>query len=281
MKPTHIIAAIISAAAIAGLHSCDSGIDYPEPKLVVEGTFDSDGFPDVILTLSVVPDDRYTDISEALMRWATVTVSDNNGNTAILTGAPSKLHYPPYHYYTYDIKGTPGHTYTIHAKYKELVAQSTITMPRPTPIDSITTAVLADNDTLRALTVHLTAPDDCPAYYHISTQVYGHDRRFLPGTLGTAEAHTPGEHITIAAMRGKTSTDTLDFVPQMPVGATVAIRLERVDAQVYHFWREFGSAALFGHSQFFTSSFSLPTNIEGGLGVWSPQGVSTATVEVK
>ena len=88
MKPTHIIAAIISAAAIAGLHSCDSGIDYPEPKLVVEGTFDSDGFPDVILTLSVVPDDRYTDISEALMRWATVTVSDNDGNTAILTGAP-------------------------------------------------------------------------------------------------------------------------------------------------------------------------------------------------
>ena len=280
MKPRYAIAALFSAAIIC-LAGCDDGVDYPEPKLVIEGAFDSDGHPDIILTLSVVPDDRYTDISESLMRWATVSVSDQNGNTAVLTGSTSKRHFPPYHYYTYDIKGKPANKYTDHAKYMSLTPQKTVTRPTPPPNDSLTAERLPENDTLRALTVHFTAPRDCPAYYHISTYVEGRDRRYLPGTLGTAEAHTPGEHITVAAMRGKTSTDTLDFVPQMPVGARVAVKLERVDPEVYRFWREFSSAALFGHSQFFSSSFSLPTNIEGGLGVWSPQGVSEAIVEAE
>lgn len=266
---------------MAALISCSDDYDYLQPQLVLEGSFDSMGYPDVILTKSIVTDGSDYDVSELLMRWATVRISDDTGREVILTGAPSKQHFPPYHYYTTEMRGEPGRTYTITATYRDMCVTASASMPYPTPIDSISSATVAECDTLRALTVHFTAPADCPAYYHVSTQLRGFDGRFLPGTLGVVEAHTPGMAMSVPAMRAKTSTDTADFVPHMPVGSVCGIRLERVEPAIYEFWKVFSNQALFGSSEFFATTFSLPGNIDGGFGIWSPQGVDIVYVDVE
>ncbi|MDE6526674.1 MAG: DUF4249 domain-containing protein, partial [Muribaculaceae bacterium] len=107
-------------ACLAALSSCGDEYDYLQPQLVLEGSFDSMGYPDVILTKSIVTDGADYDASELLMRWATVRISDDTGREVILTGAPSKQHFPPYHYYTTEMRGEPGRTYTITATYRDM-----------------------------------------------------------------------------------------------------------------------------------------------------------------
>ncbi|MCM1068206.1 MAG: DUF4249 domain-containing protein [Muribaculaceae bacterium] len=266
--------------ALLALTACANTPELPGPALVVEGSIDSDGYPDVIVTLSVQADGSNVDLSDAMMRMATVTISDDAGNSAVLTGAPSSKHFPPYHYFTYDIKGVPGRTYTLTARYRDLSVSSTAYMPYPTPIDSVVLGTIATSDTLRTATVHFTAPDDCPAYYHLSTRVVGLDGRFLPATLGITEVNEPGANVCMEALRAKTSIDTLDYVPHYPIGSVALFKLERVEREVYDFWKMFSNSSLFGSSEFFDSSFSLPSNIEGGYGIWSPAGASTAIVEI-
>ena len=277
MKTIHSLYAVVAALSLT---ACADVPDLPPRRLVIEGTFDSGGYPDVIVTLSIPADGSEVDVSEALMRWATVTISDNTGREVILTGGPSKKHFPPYHYYSYDIKGEPGRTYTLTARYRDLLATSTAYMPYPTPITGTRTHPVEGNDTLRSLEVLFTAPDDCPAYYHVSTQLLGSDLRPLPATLGIVEANTPGEAMSFTAMRAKTSTDTLDYTPYFPIDSEVRVKLERVDKPAYDFWKMFSNSALFGSSEFFDSSFSLPSNIEGGYGIWSPAGTSTVIVKM-
>ena len=263
------------------LAACESEFEPLPSRLVLEGCFDSMGYPDIILTRSIVTDGTNTDVSELLMRWATVRISDDSGREVILTGSPSKRHFPPYHYTTTEMRGEPGRTYTITATYRDLSVTATARMPYPTLIDSVSSAPVSDNDTLRALTLHFTAPNDCPAYYHVSTMLHGCDGRFLPGTLGVVEATTPGAAMSVPAMRAKSSVDTADFVPHMPAGALCGIRLERVEPEIYEFWKVFSNQALFGSSEFFDTTFSLPGHVDGGFGIWSPQGVDIVYIEVE
>ena len=59
----------------------------------------------------------------------------------------------------------------------------------------------------------------------------------------------------------------------------MSVRLERVSKQVYDFWSAFDNASMFGGSQFVTVDSSLPSNIEGGCGVWSAQGVDFSYIK--
>lgn len=275
----YILPLIVSLILVA---ACEEEGPLPEPRMVLEGGIDSDGYPEVFLTMSVVPGGTPSDISEALVRWASVSVTEETeGRTVMLTGAPSRDHFPPYRYYSYEMKGRPGHIYTVAARYKGQEITSTSPMPEATPIGGVRQEPVPSDPSLRALTLYFTAPRDCPAYYHVAVRVRGDGARFLPGTLGTAEALEPGAEVTVPVLRGKTSTDTLDLPAQMPVGAVVDVRLERVTEPVWRFWRAFNNAALVGSSQFISSSQSMPSNITGGYGVWAARGTSAITVKVE
>lgn len=275
----YILPLVVSLILVS---ACEQEGPVPGPRMVLEGGIDSDGYPEVFLTMSVVPGGTPTEISEALVRWASVSLTDETeGRTVMLTGAPSRDHFPPYRYYSYEMRGVPGHTYTVAARYKGNEVFSTSTMPEPTPVGGVRQERVVSDSSLRALTLYFTAPQDCPAYYHVSVRVRGSGARFLPGTLGTAEALQPGSEVTVPILRAKTSTDTLDTPVQMPVDSVVDVRLERVSEPVWRFWKAFNSAALTGSSQFISSSQSLPSNITGGYGIWAARGASEITVRVE
>lgn len=262
-------------AASCGSSSSDSPV-MPS-RLTLEGHIDDNGFASVLLTEAITPSPEGGLISDAVIRWGKITLSDGH-STVILTGGPDNDYAPPYRYFSHALTGRAGRTYTITAEYEGRTVSAVCTMPPPTPIDSLTAGRVAGNDTLRSVTLHFTAPDDCPAYYHISSRLPGRDPRFYPAVLGCVTANTPGEHISVPAYRGKHFTETSDFTPQWPVGSTATVRLERVTHEVYRFWEAFNNVVLFGGSQFIGTPESLPGNISGGYGVWSAQGTSTASI---
>lgn len=190
-------------------------------------------------------------------------------------------HFPPFRYYTFDIKGVPGRTYRIVADYEDLHAEAECTMPFPTSIDSIAVRSIQGNDSLRSATLHFTAPADCPAYFCVTLRDLDPRGRPLPAMMGCVRADVPGVHMELPLLRPKNSLDTVPFIPQFTIGQRYDVTLCRVSPEVYEFWDGYNDLTIFGGSQFVSASSSLRGNIRGGFGVWSAQGASTGLLEVK
>lgn len=257
----------------------------PEPevapvRLVIEGYMDSGGYPDVLVNMSMVPSDEEGSVVESVVKWGFVTLSDGESEV-VLTGGVDYDYFPPYHYYSYQMKGEPGKTYTLTANYHGMTATSTVTMPYPTPIDRVEMAPVAGCDTVRHITVHFKAPADCPAYYHLSAQVIGEDGHPYPCMLGAHEVVHPGEEVSLPVYRGNSNRQTGSYTSDMPVGRKVVVRLSRVTRDVFLFWRAYDNASLVAGSVFVGAPGSLASNVADGYGVWSAQGTSAALVDVQ
>ncbi len=260
--------------------SCSDDREPPqESRLVVEGQIDSDGYPRVFLTLSASADADGGLISDNIVRWGKVTVSDGE-NEVILTGRPQQGLLPPFVYYSYDMKGEPGRTYTLTAEYggRLVVAQSA--MLSPTSIEGVRVYETDEGGLSRGMTIWFTSPDDCPAYYHLSTRVSGEDNRFYPSMLGTVAVTERGKKVEMPVYRGQGAFSDVAR-KQFAVGDRVTVRLARITPEAFEFWRAWDNASLTGGSVFVGSSVSLPSNINGGYGIWSAQGISDMYIEVE
>lgn len=271
----------VAALGAALLGGCDEGERAAAPqRLVVEGWFNSGSYPEVLLNLSMVPTDEEGSAAESIVRWGVVSISDGE-REVILTGGPSDRYFPPYHYYTFGMEGVPGRTYTLKATYRGITVTSTVEMPCPTPIGTLSSTPVEGNDTLRHLTLTFTAPEDTPAYYHLSARAHSRDGREYPCMIGAHEVLRPGAEVSLPVYRGNRSTRPGEnFDADFPEGETVTVTLARVSREVFLFWRAFDNASLVNGSVFVGAPGSLPSNITGGYGVWSPQGASTATLRL-
>lgn len=250
-----------------------------ERRLVVEGQIDSDGYPRVFLTLSATADDAGGAISDNVVKWGVISVSDGE-NEVILTGGPHPGLLPPFMYYSFDMKGEPGRTYTLTAEYEGMRVVSEATMPQPTPIEGMSIGIPDGDGQSRNLTIWFTAPGDCPAYYHLSAKVNGQDNRFYPCRLGAIAVTEAGSRVEMPVYRGR-GVFSEETGTAFAVGERVTVRLARVSPEVFDFWRAWDNAVLTGGSVFVGSSVSLPSNISGGYGVWSAQGISDLNVEIQ
>lgn len=279
MKIIHKILALGAlGAAVAGAGcSGDAPVTGAEQRLVAEGWIDSDGYPVVLLTLSAVPEEQMLSVADNLVRWGVVSLSDGE-RTVVLTGGPTDDYFPPYRYYSYEMAGEPGKTYTLKAEYGGRTVTSTVTMPEPTPILSATRTPVEASDTLSHVEIRFQSPDDVPAYYHVSYMIRGVDRQFYPSMLGTMEVLEGGVEVCMPVYRAKTSLSTERFQPEMPADRAVTVKLERVTEDVYRFWHAFDDATLVEGSIFVSGPGSMPSNIVGGLGVFSAAGTASVTL---
>ena len=280
MEYARVLAPALALAALAS-GCADESAPPASPRLVVEGWFDSGSYPEVLLNLSMVPSQEEGSVAESIVRWGVVAISDGE-REVILTGGPSEKYFPPYHYYTFDMLGEPGKTYTLRATYRGMTVTSAVTMPAPTPIDRLEATPVEGNDTLRHLTLRFTAPDDTPAYYHLTARAHSRDGREYPCMIGAQEVTRPGSEVSLPVYRGNRSTAPGEsYEADFPEGETVTVTLARVSREVVLFWRAFDNASLVNGSVFVGAPGSLPSNITGGYGVWSPQGASTATIRLE
>lgn len=283
MRPnTHTVITATVRTAVALLcpllliSSCDGyEPETEEPKAVIEGTFDSGGYPVVLFSSSVSPGVDGS-IKDNVINWGKVTISDGN-EEVILSGRVDDGYLPPFKYYTRGMTGVPGRKYRITAKYNNLYAESECVMPFPTEIDRIQLTA-TDNDTLLAATLFFTSPADTPAYYYLTMSDTQTRTPARPCMMGTICADKPGIEYSMAVMRPKSKIEDKKYIPHLEKGGIYNICLNRVTKEVYDFWRAYDNMVMFSSSPFLSADQSLPSNITGGYGVWSPQGTSSMTV---
>ena len=277
---------IISAicVAFAALTGCNDSIDedIAPRQLVVEGYIDSDGYPSVFLTYSVTANDYDRPMSDNLVRWGKVTISDGD-TSIILTGAPNNNSFPPYHYRTFEMVGTPGKHYSIKAEFRNDVATASAEMLNPVAINSVDFEPIADSDSLCATFVNFTAPSDTPAYFVVFTRSITANTPFQPCMLGALEITIPSDKCRLQVYKAKSdfSPSDEDFVPHFKRGEDIQVKLSRVTKEIYDFWLAFSNESTFGNSQFINKSANLPSNVTRGFGIWSVQASSSIAATVK
>lgn len=251
------------------LAACGEAPPAAEPKAVIEGVISSGDYPVVLFSSSVVPGEAGS-LKDAVVNWGKVTISDGE-REVVMTGAPDSRYIPPFRYTTLEMRGEPGKTYTVTATFRNLKARAVGRIPFPTAIDSVTVAP-TDVDSLKAATLYFTSPEDVPAYYYLTLRRPGGDSRPSPGMMGTIKVDLPGKSYSLPVLRPRVRLDSVKYQSQLIVGEEWIVSLNRVDRPVYEFWKAYDNMILFSSSPFLSSSESLPSNIEGGYGVWSPQG---------
>lgn len=273
-----VISTIIFPLITVMLQCCGEEPTPAARKAVIEGYFRSGEYPAVMFSSSVVPGIR-GNITDALINWGKVTITD--GDTAVvLTGQVDHTYTPPYVYYTFDMTGIPGRTYTISAEFKDLKAFASVRMLQPVKIDSITTTPTV-NDTLRSATLHFTSPVEGPAFFYLSMKKNERNTRMLPCMMGTIKTDFPGTHYSIPLLRPRIKSDPREYVSQLIVGEEWVISLNRVERPVYDFWKAYDEMVMFSTSPFISTSASLPSNINGGYGIWSVEGSYQMRLSVK
>lgn len=275
---SHIYRPLWAAAPAMLLQCCG---DAPQPnsgKAVIEGYMRSGDTPLVLFSSSVVPGTS-GNIADAVVNWGKVTVSDGD-TTVVLTGRVDDSYMPPYVYYTFDMKGTPGKTYSVTAEFKDLKARSSMTMPMPVEIDSIT-MVRGDNDTLRSATLHFTSPDQSPACFYLSMKRNSRGARMMPCMMSSIKTDRSNAHYSIPILKPRVRIDSVKYVPQLVVGEEWIVSLNRTEGPAYDFWKAYDDMVMFSTSPFISTSESLPTNVIGGFGVWSVEGSSEMTITVQ
>lgn len=254
---------------------CRDERDEPAPDLpVIEGWIDTDGSPLVLFTSSLSPDNEPEELSEMVVRWGKVTISDGE-QTIIMSGGKSDLYFPPYRFYTHGMKGVPGRTYEITADFMKLHARAVSRMPEPTPISEVTVEPIAGNDTLVSATLWFEGPRDVPAYYTLLIQDLDKKSAPVHCMLGTVKATKSGERYGIPVLHPKQAYIPVEnFTPQPRRGERLLLTLARIDSISYEFWRSYDDIVSFGNNPLVSPSTDLPSNVDGGLGIFTARGTT-------
>ena len=273
-----ILLNIVGLTAIMYSSCSDTDNEMVAPRVaVIEGSINSGEYPSVLFSASVSPGINGS-LKESVVNWGKVTISDGE-REVVMTGRVDNAYMPPFRYYTTKIVGEPGKTYTITADFADLHAKASMRMPYPTPIDSV--SLIQVSDSLFAATLHFTSPADTPAYYYLSMAEENSRSSHKPSMMGSICADMAGIHYSIPILRPKNKISNGKYIAQLKLGETWNIRLNRVEKEVYDFWTAYDNMLLFSSSPFISSNESLPTNILGGYGIWSPQGSSNISITVR
>ncbi|MCM1450728.1 MAG: DUF4249 domain-containing protein [Clostridium sp.] len=276
MKPQYLFCLALIGLALS---NCGDGDEAAVPAMpVIEGYMVSGASPVVVFSSTITPSSDDGSLSDALISWGKVIISDGEKET-ILTGKVDQSYLPPYVYYTNDFKCEAGKRYFVKADYRNLHASAECHIPYPTPIDGITIAP-TENDTLYAATLHFTAPEDTPAYYYVSMRGVerGDIDKMCP--MSTIRADVPGQEVSVALLRPKIPISGETYVPNFTIGEKFIVSLNRVESGVYAFWQGYDNLLLTSHSPFISSDITLPSNISGGLGIFSGQGASSQALQI-
>ena len=268
--------------ALSVCAGCEEDTAMQESKAVIEGVIRPGEYPYVLFSASVVPSIE-GNISDAVINWGKVTISDGK-DTVILTGRMDDSYMPPFVYYSFDMVGEPGKTYTLTADFKDLHATATSRMPMPVAIDSVSLQH-TNSASLRTATLHFTSPEESPAYFYVSMQRYGHDTHPMPCLMGTIMTEVANAKYSLPLMRPRikiyTEIDEEKYESQFIVGEQWIVYLNRVERSSYDSWKAFDNMTLFSNSPFISANDSLHSNTVGGYGVWSAEGSSTLKFKVE
>jgi hypothetical protein len=259
-------------------YSCerDITVDLPEAeqKIVVEGYIEPGEKAVVMLTRSAsffAPVDSASLVSYLVLN-ALVTVSDGI-TTDTLTATIDTNYYVPLVYKSQTLVGQVGRTYSLTVVADGKTLTSVTTLPQPVPLDSVWFKIQEGRDSLGFAWAHLTDPDTLGNCYRWFAKRLHKDKRFLPPPGSVFEdKFINAKSFDFAYNRGsepnsETEEDTEGERGYFKRGDTIAVKFCAIDRTHFEFWRiEIIQEQNNGNP--FASPAPIPTNINGGLGIW-------------
>lgn len=271
----NLLLSILTAVILTG---CDDEPTTPSTG-VVEGYINSQGTCVVWFSATASPQNN-DDITDKVLKWGKVTISDGTSEV-VLRGQPVSNNFPPFRFYATDIDVRPGVTYTVTATYKDFMVTGSSRMTTAPKIDNIEILPVEGKDSLRAINLYFTAPEDVPAYYYVTMRSLERFAQEDPCMLSAICVEKAGEQIRLPVYNPKTYRISKHYQTNIKAGQKVLITLYRINKDVYEFWKVFFDNQLFGASPVLGNNKSLPGTVEGGYGVWSAQGGDAAVVFVE
>jgi len=256
-----------------------------EPKLVIDGSIESGGFPRVVLSKSAsyFMNIDSSNIRDLFMSTAKVTVS-NGIDSEVLTLKRDDSSFPPYAYEGTSLKGESGKAYTLTVEADGELYTSTTTIPEPAKLDKLWFELSPGEDSLGYVHAQFTDPADEANYYRIFTERLHQDSRFIPVYLSAmGDQYFNGLQFTFTILRGPENyTDIIDDL-YFKKGDSVRIKLCSMDKKHFDFWRTVERELYVTGNPFSSSGNKIISNIEGEkvLGVWGGYGVSFYAINIK
>jgi len=239
--------------------SCEKVIELDlntsSSQMVIEGNiYDEPGPYTVKISRSVNIDEPSV---YPAVKGATVTISDNAGNTQVLAEKDSGV------YQTSTLQGVPGRTYTLSVEVDGQIYTAISTMPDGVNIDTLYT-VDSGYSGLYQVCVDLTDPANTTNYYRLVDFVNG--KRLSTIIVANDELS-----------KGKKINGTLMYSEDdMKSGDTYTLWLESIDKGVYNY---FNTASTNGQDS--ASPSNPDTNISNGaLGYFNACSVRKKSIVI-
>ncbi len=295
MKRKHLLYIAIMLYAAYGCEK-EIQIDLPEyePKLVVEGYIEQDGYPVVMLSKSIPyfePVDTNT-VNDIMISGDEATVIVSNGEQ---TDTLQSVSYGNFNAFVgTKFKGETGKKYSLKILYGNKVYTATTTITPPVPIDSVKFYPDPESgtDTLGFLWVYAKDPDTLGNYYRIFTKTLGKDPVFVHPRMSVDEdKYFNGINLEFSVYHGwnmmkedEYDDDGKDSLGikwyYFVMGETVVVKLCTMDRAHFLFWRTTEQQQASDGNPF-ASPVTPYTNINGGaLGVWGGYGLYLDTVTI-
>ncbi len=266
------------------LIACDSQLDFDSNRsseIVVEGWIEDGGFPVVILTttLPVSKDNQEVNLSDHLLRWATVTVSDGT-DSVILTGKYDAHYYPPFIYTTGRMRGIAGKRYTLDVTYDDYHATSATSIPSRPQACTFRIERCTDSDSLYQIKARLSDNPATKDYYQFFTRVGSSTLQYQAAYLGTLDDATLDTVSELPVYQGH-KLGVRKYSPYYTVDDTVSVKLSHIDYTSFQVWDSYLKSLSLSGNMFLSTANNMHTNIQGGYGYWCGLNSITAHLIIR
>lgn len=273
---------LISGLVLIFFTTCEEGPpiqNHKEPpsQIVVEGYIEQGKFPKVYVTKSIpfLEEIDSSDYQDLVITKAKVTVSTDK-TSEVLTLTRESDNFPPFFYKGTAIKGVVGQTYHIEVILKGDTITASTTIPKPPQFDSIWFETASDNDSLGGIHVQFTDNENTKNYYRTFYKQIPQDNDYQPTYINTYDdQYFNGETIEFVLYKDFSSFSSIyeqsKFFRQ---NDTVMIKFCSLDHEHWQFWNAYQGKVLNITSFSVSSTKPIPSNINGGLGIWGGYGAT-------
>jgi hypothetical protein len=285
MKTGTILFKAIAFIVVLVLFSCERDITVdlpvPEQKIVVEGYIENGQKAVVMLTKSAA---FFSAVDSAsllsyLVTNATITVSDGTTSEQLVLTIDT-TQYVPVVYKSQSLIGQEGKTYTLTIVVDGKTLTAVTTIPHVVALDSVWYKEQEGHDSLGFAWAHLTDPDSLGNCYRWFAKRLGSDRRFL-APIGSVfeDKFINGKSFDFAYNRGSepNSEEEDGSRGYFHQGDTIAVKFCSIDRTHFDFWR-IEEVQVSNNGNPFAAPAPIPTNINGGIGVWGGYAASYDTI---
>ncbi len=262
-----------------------SGCSEEPPKpmsMVLEGWIDADGHPTVMIHKSYIlanaPDSIQSleqIMEELLIPFGRVAISDGE-QEVVLTGRLDTSYLPPYTYSSVYMMGEEGKTYTVTATYREFKATATTTIPPKAKLDSL--SIRASELGMVNVYAYMSHIDSInESYYALFARQYGQKQyKLCPFGVFTSRDATHGI-LKMSVYNPILKSEGIQGIAnyfQPTDSADYQLKVARIDYPSFQFWKAFNEMSI-SQGLFFVPVYkNLPSNVEGGIGIFSGLGSS-------